>query len=318
MLPIVSVVLCTRDPVRSRLARTLAGLSSQMLPSSQWELLLIDNGSTPSISTAELPPHTSNIRVIVEPVPGLTAARLRGIAESRSDVIVFVDDDNVLAPNYLSDAHNLFTTLPRLGAAGGPVHPEFATPPASWITEFHGLLALHNHGVALLMQTGAEAADWPTFAPVGAGLCIRKEAARHYVEALNMDTTRRQLDRRGASLASGGDNDLVFTILHNGWDVGYFPTLTLRHLIPSERLTPAYLARLNRGIQRSWVHVLSLHGKCGWPAIPRWSVPLRVARAWLRSHAWRSPVHRIRWAGLRGRLEGQADLSSLTKVDDAL
>ncbi|MCF7688803.1 MAG: glycosyltransferase [Cephaloticoccus sp.] len=306
----VSIVLCTVNPHRARLARTLGGIADQTLNPAEWELLIIDNGSTPALSLATLVPVPANMRILVEPTTGLTSARLLGLTSAKGKIIVFVDDDNVLDKDYLAEALRQFNSHPALGAIGGVVLADFEIAPAPWITEFSGLLAVQNHGPNPLIQSGGANADWPVFAPVGAGLCVLAKAALHYVSAVQSDPRRRLLDRRGASLASGGDNDLVFTVLHSGWDVGYLPSLKLHHIIPSNRLTPGYLARLNRGIQRTWVGVLALHGKCSWSAIPQWSVPYRMARAWWRCRAWRSPVHRIRWAGLRGRLEGQADLIS--------
>jgi len=307
-MPAISVILCTRDPHPGRLAQTLAGLAAQDLDLSKWELLLIDNGSTPPLSPATLPPAPGNLRVIREPAPGLTPARLRGIDEARGDLLVFVDDDNVLVPAFLSTALSVFQANHRLAVAGGPVSPEFEKPPEDWTREFFPLLALHNHGTERRLVAGAAGLPYPNCAPVGAGLCIRRDHALAYAQVVRTDPARTALDRRGGALTSGGDNDIVFTALHAGGDVGYFPELALVHLIPTGRLDPVYLARLNRGIQRSWVRVLHLHGQNPWRKIPRWSVPLRALRAYIRTQAWRGPAHRVRFAGLLGRLEGQADI----------
>lgn len=310
---VLSVILCTRDPHAARLARTLAGLAAQTLDSSNWELLLIDNGSTPSLTRSSLPssgPALSNLRIVPEPIPGLTPARIRGIAEARGEVLVFVDDDNVLSPGYLEAAVLAFRDSPRLAAAGGPVIPEFESAPPGWLPEFSGLLALHDHGANPLLAVGGPDASWPPFAPVGAGLCLRREAGLAYASVVRLDPARAALDRRAGQLTSGGDNDIVFTTLHSGGDVGYLPALSLVHLIPAGRLDPLYLARLNRAIQRSWVRVLALHSACPWRPVPRWSLPLRTLRARLRSRPWRGPVESIRYAGLVGRLEGQADLAA--------
>lgn len=309
----LSVILCTRDPHAGRLARTLAGLGSQTLPSERWELLLVDNGSSPALRHGSLPapgPSLPNLRVVPEPAPGLTPARLRGIAEARGEVLVFVDDDNVLSPAYLAAALAAFEASPALAAAGGPVRPEFEAAPPAWTGEFHGLLALHDHGPAPLVARGAADARWPDFAPVGAGLCLRRAAACDYAAALRRDPARAALDRRAGQLTSGGDNDIVFTALRAGGDVAYLPELALAHLIPASRLEPDYLARLNRAIQRSWVRVLALHGACPWKPIPRWTLPLRALRARLRARPWRGPAERVRCAGWLGRLEGQADLAA--------
>lgn len=304
----ITVVIPTRNPHPGRLTCTLAGLAAQTLPRAAWETVLVDNGSEPALPDTTVAALPSTKRVVREASIGLTPARLAGIRAAQGDVLVFVDDDNVLDPGYLAAAAECFGSRPSLGAAGGPVVPEWESSPPAWTREFHGLLALRDLSSETKIAKGGPHAPWPDFAPVGAGLAVRRTYAMAYAQAVERDPRRRQLDRSGVSLASGGDNDLVFTTLHAGGDVGYFPNLRLRHLIPSSRLAPAYLARLHRGIMRTWVQVLALHGQCPWPAIAPGSVSLRAARAYVRTRAWRGPAKKVRWAGMLGQFEGQADL----------
>jgi len=304
----VTVILPTRCPHPERLRRTLEGLARQTLPPDQWELIVVDNGSDPPVDLGGTPAarDSVNARVIREAKIGLTAARLAGMRAAVGEILVFVDDDNVLAPGYLEAAARRFAERPTLAAAGGPVVPEWEVAPPAWTRDYHGLLALRDLGPAVRFAPGGAKAEWPEFAPVGAGLVVRRRDALAYAEALAADPVRQALDRKGRSLGSGGDSDLVFTLLHRGGGVGYFPELKLTHLIPSGRLQAGYLGRLNRGIMRTWVVVLAVHGQCPWPRISRWTVPLRVARAWFRSRAWRSSSHYVRWCGQRGQFEGQA------------
>lgn len=307
--PQLSVIIPTHNPDAGRLRRTLLGLAAQTLPRRDWELIVVDNGSSPSLSVTTEPQLASlAARLVPEPSLGLTSARLAGFRAARGEVLVLVDDDNVLSPTYLAAVAQHFAANPALAAAGGPVLAEWESPPPDWTREFHGLLALRDLGPKPLVARGGPLAGWPNFAPVGAGLALRRAAALSYTRMLETDSHRRTLDRTGASLASGGDNDLVFNALHAGGDVAYFPDLLVTHLIPDGRLVPAYLAQLNESIQRSWVGVLAIHGHRLWRPIAAWTVPLRAARAWLRSSAWRSPAHYIRWRGLVGRFRGQADL----------
>jgi len=268
----------------------------------------VDNGSEQPVPETMLASLPGAKRVVRESSIGLTTARIAGIRASRGEVLVFVDDDNVLNPSYLAAAADWFDTQPGLGAAGGPVIPDWGLRPPEWTREFHGLLALRDFGPKAKIAKGACKAPWPDFAPVGAGLAVRRAYAQAYAQAAACDPRRRRLDRSGGSLASGGDNDLVFTTLHASGDVGYFPNLRLTHLIPPSRLEPAYLSRLNRGIRRTWVQVLALHGQCPWPAISPGSVFLRAARAYVRARAWRGPTEKVRWTGMLGQFEGQADL----------
>ncbi|MGA3006270.1 MAG: glycosyltransferase [Opitutaceae bacterium] len=308
----LSVILPTRNPHPGRLQRTLAGLAGQTLDRAKWEFILVDNASDPpcevaATAAAALP----GFQRLEETKLGLTPARLRGIRAARGESLVFVDDDNVLAPDYLEKAATLFSANPRLAAAGGPVRPEWETSPPLWIREFHGLLALRDLGDKAKICPGGPAVRWPDFAPVGAGLVVRRSGALAYAEELDRDPARRALDRCGPRLGSGGDSDLVFTVLHAGGDVGYFPELQLTHLIPAGRFEAGYLARLNEGIMRSWVVVLRLHDQCPWPAIKPWTVPLRALRARIRDRSWKSQTHHIRWRGHVGQFRGQADIFGL-------
>ncbi|MBI4623779.1 MAG: glycosyltransferase [Verrucomicrobia bacterium] len=307
----ISVILPTRNPHPGRLHRTLAGLAAQSLARAHWELLIVDNGSEPALATVGEPLLSAlGARLVTEPEPGLTSARLAGICAAGGDILVFVDDDNVLAATYLASVAERFAAAPALAAASGPVVPEWETPPPAWTREFHGLLALRDLGPEPRLARGGPGTPWPDFAPVGAGLAIKRSHALAYADAVARDPRRLALDRTGACLASGGDNDLVFTALHAGGNVAYFPELRLTHLIPAGRLDAVYLARLNRGIMRTWVRVLALHGQFPWPRIAPATVPLRVARAWVRLRAWRGPAEKVRWAGARGQFEGQAEIDT--------
>lgn len=304
----ISVLLPTRNPHLGRLERTLDGLAAQSLPIQKWELIVVDNGSHPPLEQHFAPRIIDrSTRVVVEPELGLTPARLAGIREARGEVLVFVDDDNVLSPDYLLEVAREFDARPELAAAGGPVLPDWEAPPPAWTREFHGLLALRDLGREEKIARGGPNVAWPSFSPVGAGLAVRAAAARAYATAVAADPRRRLLDRRGNNLYSGGDNDLVFTALHGGGDIAYLPSLTLTHLIPGSRLGCRYLARLNRGIMRAWVAVLALHGQCPWPPISRATLWPRILRAWWRCRSWRGPAEHVRWQGICGQFEGQAD-----------
>src|SRR5208282_5798299 len=112
-------------------------------------------------------------------------------------------------------------------------------------------------------------------------------------------------DRRGVDLSSGGDNDIVLCAMREGWQVAYFPQLALTHLIPSSRLEPEYLAMLNRGIQRSWMQVLTRHRANPWPPLTAGGATLRKIKAWFAYRAWSSSASRIRWMGACGHFEGR-------------
>ncbi|MDD2765432.1 MAG: glycosyltransferase [Opitutaceae bacterium] len=307
----LSVVIPTHNPDAGRLRRTLQGLRRQTLSTDRWETILIDNASALPVDRAgladSLPP---NLRIIPEPRLGLTAARKRGFTEARGEILVLVDDDNALAADYLEQVLALFAAHARVGALGGKSLPEFSHPVPAWTEEFHGLLALRDLGDQPLLsdglrQAGAAHNRYPLFAPIGAGMGLRRAAAEAWLRALAVDPRRPPLDRRGEELVSGGDNDIILTLMDAGWEVAYFPQLSLTHLIPDERLSAAYLARLNRAMQKSWMQVLTLHAANPWPALSPAGATVRKLKAWFTYRAWSRPAGSIRWQGACGHFDGR-------------
>jgi hypothetical protein len=135
-------------------------------------------------------------------------------------------------------------------------------------------------------------------------MALRRPAWNAWLESLR-DPAAVPSDRRGGELTSSGDNDIVLCALQAGWRAGYFPELSLTHLIPAGRLDAGYLARLNRGIQQSWMQVLTRHAANPWPALTPAGAALRKAKAWFTNRAWSSPAARVRWQGACGHFDGR-------------
>jgi glycosyltransferase involved in cell wall biosynthesis len=306
----LSVIICTHNPRANYFARVLRSLQAQTLSFSKWELLIIDNASQQPIS-AECVDWHPQARVIREEQVGLTVARLRGFREATQELMVFVDDDNVLDANYLYHVVQIFQEHPEMGAIGGKSLPEFEISPPDWVAEFYNILALRDFGEASLTTAAFKSAtpqEYPAFAPAGAGMALRRRAFACYVARVIHSPTRLALGRTGKQLISGEDNDIILTLMNTGWEVGYFPQLQLTHLIPTNRVQPEYLSRLNRASSCSWVKVLSIHGIHLWNKIPRWTVLPRKIRAFFRYRPWQDPAAYVRWCGVCGLFEGQSAL----------
>jgi glycosyltransferase involved in cell wall biosynthesis len=305
--PLLSVVIPTHNPHPFRLVRVLRALQAQSLPADMWELLIIDNASDPRV---ELPAGLlSRCRLIRESRLGLTSARWRGVSDAAAELIIFVDDDNILEPLYLEKVSTIFLSFPRLGAAGGKSLPDYEVSPPAWFKEGMAPLGCRDLGEVELIYSALDYArqpSYPPFAPIGAGMVLRKEAiATWLASALKSSVT----DRLGNSLSSAGDCDLVLHVLESGWDIGYFPSLSLTHLMDAARVNPSYLEAISRTAFRDFIRVLDLHGIRPWTAISGWAIPLRALKAWFNYRAWRGPVEHLRWMGAIGQYEGRAALS---------
>src|SRR5205823_6255926 len=124
--------------------RTLSALSAQTLPSTGWELLVVDNRSdSPLADRIDFGWHP-DARIIREETLGLTPARLRGIREAGGELLVFVDDDNVLDHDYLEVAFATARDRPHLGAWSGQCIPSFEAEPPAWTRRYWGNLSLRE------------------------------------------------------------------------------------------------------------------------------------------------------------------------------
>jgi glucosyl-dolichyl phosphate glucuronosyltransferase len=97
----ISVIIPTRN--RAELLRAaLLSLSLQTLPPEDFEVLVVDNGSTD---------HTKKVvngfnglmhlRYFFDPTPGLHVGRHRGLREASGEILVYGDDDIEALPTWL-------------------------------------------------------------------------------------------------------------------------------------------------------------------------------------------------------------------------
>jgi glycosyltransferase involved in cell wall biosynthesis len=237
----LSIVLCTHNPRPDYLNRVIKALRMQTVPLAEWEFLLVDNASNePLANSCDLSWHPRG-RVIRENSLGLTAARLRGIAEATGDLLIFVDDDNLLAPDYLERARSISVQYPYLGVFGaGKLEPEFEVPPPAELLPRLHLLALGSVSAVLWSNNTQDAACIPW----GAGLCVSRRITESYCRLLKRLGVKEVIDRRGDLLFCGGDDLFSWASAEAGEGFGLFPELRVTHLILARRLNRQYFINL--------------------------------------------------------------------------
>lgn len=251
----VSVIICTHNPRKNYLDRVLQALENQTLSPTEWELLIIDNASKEPVSARWNVSWHPNSRIVVEEELGLTPARLRGISESRGGLIIFVDDDNILGPDYLERAIEVAAERPYMGAFSGSIKGEFEVSPQPWIQRYLLMLAVRETQCDTCSNLPG---SWNKSTPYGAGMCVRRTVAEDYRSKVLTDPKRRALDRVGKGTGSAGDLDLAYCALDLGFQIGTFCRLKMLHLIPKQRLSIDYIARLSAGCYGSSVVLRSL------------------------------------------------------------
>ena len=242
------------------------------------------------------------MRIVREETLGLTPARLRGIRETTGDLLVFVDDDNVLDPDFLETARRIAVERSWLGAWSGQCRPEFENQPEEWTRRYWGNLCIREFD----KDVWSNLPRLETTMAAGAGLCVRRSVAAEYARLHETGARPFELDRTGNSLLSGGDNDLAACACDIGLGQGLMADLKLTHLISKGRTTREYLGGLTEGIYFSAVIIDHMRGETH--EVQRYRVRLRDT---LRALANRGPHRSIALAVLRGRRKGLAFLALL-------
>lgn len=291
----LTVVLPAYRPTPEELSATLAALRAQTVPADRWELVLIDNRSEPPVDPTVISWHP-HARCLREEKAGLVHARAAGFRAAQGAMIVVVDQDNVLAADYLAHALRIAAEYPHVGTWGaGKILPRYERPELAPPASLASLLTLRQADV----DSVSTEIDHHDSTPWGAGLCVRREVAQAYLAALEANPLKGELDLRGDLRLSGGDTDIAYTGCRLGLGKGVFARLRLDHLIPAQRCTAGFLRRTAEGRGYSEIlHHLVLRGR-----LPPAETGLRwMLRRWRRRRGM-SPlereVDRARHAGRR-------------------
>ena len=115
--PYLSVIVPARN-CAPMLVRTLAALVASDLPRADWELIVVDDGSsdeTPRVAAGT----ADRVARVPDGPKGPGRARNDGVRDSLGDVCVFIDADVCVGPQTLRQFAELFRARPELAAAFG-------------------------------------------------------------------------------------------------------------------------------------------------------------------------------------------------------
>ncbi len=231
MLPSITAIVCTRNRDRF-LTKCLDSLLNQSLPRKDYEILVIDNGSTDKTKDILLEYQTKYvINWLHEPVTGLSRSRNLAWKNVRTDYLGYIDDDATAAPEWLEIALDCFTNVhPQPVWIAGAIHLEWESEPASWmneeLTKPLGRLYL---GDTPRFISGSERV-------VGAN-CFFTKAFLSEMKGFNEQLGRKDF------LLSGEETELKQRAEAKGYSLYYNPHAAIRHFVPRERNQPAWFFR---------------------------------------------------------------------------
>jgi len=221
----LTAVLCTRGrPEGAR--QCLESLQRQAYP--RLTVMVVDNAPRDDRlrQFVESGHFRVPVRYVAEPVPRLSHARNKAVAECQTELIAFLDDDEVACPYWASELVRGFIEDPAVDCVAGLIAPrELRTPAQQLYERFGG----HSKGRGFRPMTfdGRQMGKTRALFPLppfgtGANMAFRLTAVR---ELGGFDTAL----GAGAGTCGGEDTDIFSALLLDGRRMAYRPSALLWH-----------------------------------------------------------------------------------------
>ena len=215
------MVICafTRDRLEV-MGEAVDSLRAQTLPAHEI-VLVIDHAPELLEEVRELWP---DLRIVPNrEQTGLSGARNTGVAEASGDVVAFLDDDAIAAPDWLRRLAGAYLN-PNVFGAGGTVRPRWVEGKPGWFPpEFDWVVGCTHSGMPGELS--------PVRNLVGANMSFRRQ------QLLDVGGFSHDLGRVGTLPVGCEETDLSIRI-HQRWpeaEILYDPDASVEHVVPAVR-----------------------------------------------------------------------------------
>lgn len=253
-----TVLICTYN--RAALLRETLQSLRTITADRPWDVIVVDNNSdddTRSVVEADAADFPVPLFYLFETQQGKSFALNAGLRHARADVIVFTDDDVLVAPEWLDAACAPMEADSRQSYTGGPVRPLWETAPPDWLDphrgDLWGTLAILDYGSVPFVFEARQRV------PIGANMAVRRSLIEQ-IGGFHPD-----LGRRGKSLLGQEQAEFFARARAAGASGGYAPAMEVHHHVPAWRLTKNYFRRwwYWKGVSRALVDAMHSETELG-------------------------------------------------------
>jgi glycosyltransferase involved in cell wall biosynthesis len=184
----------------------------------------VDNGSTdgtPALCRRFAAEH-GRVRALSESKSGLSVARNRALQEAGREWVIFLDDDVIVEPGWLSAYNKFFNggVREKIAALGGSVAPLYETPVPRW---------LPPHPTAPDNLVEGRQCE-PGESVIGCNFAVRRELT------LSVGGFNTQLGNCGEVLGGYDEVELMERLTRAGYEIWWVTGACVQHWVSASRL----------------------------------------------------------------------------------
>jgi len=243
---LVAVIIPTYNRA-ALLAETLDRLAQMQCRVASWEVIVVDNNSTDdtrAVVESRAAGFPVPLSYMFERAQGRSHALNTGINGCAAPVLVFTDDDVLVADGWLDAAAAPLLAPGDIDYTGGPVRPIWEAPRPNWLSarksDLWGTIAILDYGDEPFIFEQR----WRV--PLGANMAVR----RTLFDRIGLFSSR--LGRTGKRLLGQEVPELLARARTAGARGLYVPEMIVDHHVPASRLKKSYFRRwwYGKGISR--------------------------------------------------------------------
>lgn len=242
----ISVVVCTYNR-HELLSKCLASLADQSISKDLYEVIVADNDSnddTMSVVQRYVEQYP-NFRLCSEIRRGANHARNAGVAVAKGEYVAFIDDDALASSDWLFNIYDFLARHTDVVVFGGPYDAYSVKPTPEWFPPEYGSLYLGP-----LERTIEIGKEWIT----GTNLIVKRDAF------LSVGGFHEKLGSViNGVFYFGEESRLLVDLREQDHFVYYVPTIKVKHLIRSDKMSLRYL--LVSGYRMGRHHGITLNEK---------------------------------------------------------
>jgi len=249
----LSVIIPTRNRA-DLLNIALKSIAIQTFPADEFEVIVVDNGSTDSTKQIVETFYTNvkNIRYFYDETPGLHVGRHRGLKEAQSEILVYADDDIDAFPTWLEGVWESFQDS-DIALVGGKNLPKWESEPPYWIYEMWMDINQYGHSLGYLsiLDFGNKVMEINPLYVWGCNFSIRKrvllDAKGFHPDGFPQEMIKYRGD---------GESSVSNYIQKHNYKTLYNPKASVYHFVPKNRMTIDYFCKraFNQGISDSFTN----------------------------------------------------------------